>query len=278
MHAKVNPSPENRTGARESTRPIRALHRGLDVLTELNRLERAPINALANAVELPRTTTFRILETLRLAGYVERDPHDDCYRPTVRVRALSDGFDDEAMIAHLAKPHLEALCAQIVWPMAIATPAGAAMMIRETTDHQSPLALERFGAGVRVPMLTSAPGRAYLAFCSAAQRSALLESLARSSQPEDRLARDRPEVEQLLQQTRNQGYGVAQRARRVSQETSLAIPVQANGRVLATISIRFAETAVPTPTAVEKFLPKMREVAAEIEREFTATEGASAAA
>src|SRR5258708_29714072 len=112
MHAKVSPfpdtmeheresmehEPESMEHERESTRPIRALNRGLDVLTALNRLERAAINTLASAVRLPRTTTYRILETLRLAGYVERDAHDECYRPTIMVRALSDGFDDEAMV------------------------------------------------------------------------------------------------------------------------------------------------------------------------------------
>ena len=99
------------------------------------------------------------------------------------VRALSDGFDDEAMLAHIAKPHLAALGAQIVWPVAVATPSGATMMIRETTDRQSPLALERYSAGFRVPMLASAAGRAYLAYCSTSQREALLELLARSSLP-----------------------------------------------------------------------------------------------
>ena len=136
MHAQANLLVESRhdaaddEGARESTRPIRALNRGLEVLTELNRLERAAINTLANAVGLPRTTTYRILETLRLAGYIERDAHDDCYRPTIMVRALADGFDDEAMIAHIAKPHLASLCAAIVWPIAIATASGTSMVIR----------------------------------------------------------------------------------------------------------------------------------------------------
>src|SRR5271155_6155054 len=97
MHAIVSSFPIVGDFARESTRPIRALNRGLHVLSELNRLERAAINTLASAVGLPRTTTFRILETLRTAGYVERDPHDDCYRPAIMVRALSDGFGDEAM-------------------------------------------------------------------------------------------------------------------------------------------------------------------------------------
>jgi len=268
MHAQVKTVPDAPADDRESTRPIRALNRGLDVLTELNRLERAAINTISNAVRLPRTTTYRILETLRLAGYVDRDPHDDCYRPTIMVRALSDGFDDEAMVAHIAKPHLAALGAEIVWPVAVATPSGATMMIRETTDRESPLALERFSAGVRVPMLGSAAGRAYLAFCPGPQRDALLELLSRSSLPEDRLARSRVEVERLLNETRSQGFGMAHRARRVSEETSLAIPVRTKDRVLATVTVRYAATAVPLRTAVEQFLPKMREVAHKIETEF----------
>jgi IclR family mhp operon transcriptional activator len=273
MHAKVSLFPGveedgHEEEGHESTRPIRALNRGLEVLAELNRLDRAAINTLAAAVRLPRTTTYRILETLRLAGYVVRDPHDDCYRPTIMVRALSDGFDDQAMVAHIAKPHLAALGAQIVWPVAIATPSGATMMIRETTDRDSPLALEQYSAGVRVPMLSSAAGRAYLAFCAGAERDALLESLSRSSLPEDRLARSRIEVERLLNETRAQGFGMAQRARRVSEETSLAIPVRAKDRILATVTVRYAATAVPLRTAVEQFLPKMREVARKIEAEF----------
>jgi IclR family mhp operon transcriptional activator len=268
MHANVSPLPGPLDAGRDSTRPIRALNRGLEVLTELNRLERAAINTLASAVGLPRTTTYRILETLRLAGYVDRDPHDECYRPTILVRALSDGFDDEAMVAHIAKPHLAALGAQIVWPVAVATPAGATMMIRETTDRQSPLALEQYSAGVRVPMLGSAAGRAYLAFCGGPERDALLELLSRSSLPEDRMARSRLEVERLLNETRTQGFGMAHRARRVSEETSLAIPVRAKDRILATVTVRYAASAVPLRLAVEQFLPKMRDVVQKIEAEF----------
>ncbi len=273
MHAQVALNPAAQLefleeSAGDSTRPIRALIRGLKVLVEVNRLERAAINTLAAAASLPRTTTYRILETLRLAGYLERDAHDDCYRPTLLVRKLSAGFDDEALVAHFAKPLLAALGAQIVWPVAVAMPSGSSMMIRETTDRESPLALEQYSAGVRVPMLGSAAGRAYLAFCPAPQRDALLELLARSSLPEDRVARNRTEVDRLLSETRAQGFGMAQRARRVSEETSLAIPVRAKNTILATVTVRYAATAVPLRTAMEQFLPKMREVAQKIETQF----------
>ena len=264
MHAQVTPSPSSEP--RQPTRPIRALSRGLEVLAELNRRERAPIHTLSSAVRLPRTTTFRILETLRLAGFVERDPHDDCYRPTVHVRSLADGFDDEAMIAHIGKPYLATLARDIVWPMDIATPAGTAMLVRETS--RSPLALESHGVGDLLPMLTSAAGRAYLAFSKAAVREAVLDSLVHIASPEERLARDRPEIERILQESRAQGFGVSQRARRISQEITLALPLRADERVLGTLAVRCAATAVPLRTAIEQFLPKMRDVASKIEAEF----------
>jgi IclR family mhp operon transcriptional activator len=252
---------------RDSTRPIRALHRGLQVLTELNKRERAAIHTLAAAVGLPRTTTYRILETLRAAGFVQRDA-EDCYRPTVMVRSLSDGFDDGALVAHLAKPLFDTLDARLIWPLALATPSGTAMMIRHIPDRKEPPGLESYRVGMRVPMLSSAAGRAYLAFCPAAQRDALLESLVRSALPEDRLARDRAAVERLLHETRELGYGVAQRARRDSEETSLAVPVRAGQRVLAAITLRYLAGAVPLRHAIEQFIPRMRELARKIETQI----------
>jgi IclR family transcriptional regulator, mhp operon transcriptional activator len=262
MHAQVSPAPT----PRQPTRPIRALSRGLEVLAELNRRERAAIHTLSSAVRLPRTTTFRILETLRSAGFVERDPHDDCYRPTVHVRSLADGFDDEAMIAHIGKAYLPALAQEIVWPIDIATPAGTAMLVRETS--RSPLALEPNGIGNRLAMLTSAAGRAYLAFSAAAVREAILDVLAHTPSTGERLARDRPEIERIMQESRQQGFGMSQRARRISDEITLALPVRSTERVLGTVAVRYASTAVPLRSAIDKFLPKMREIVGKIEEEF----------
>jgi len=263
-HAPVSPDPA--PSPRQPTRPIRALSRGLEVLAELNRRERALIHTLSSALHLPRTTTFRILETLRLAGFVERDAHDDCYRPTVRVRALAGGFDDEAMIAHIGKAYLPALAQEIVWPMDIATPAGTAMRVRETS--RSPLALEPNGTGDLLPMLSSAAGRAYLAFSNPAVREAILDVLAHTPSADERPTRDRPEIERILRESRAQGFGLSQRARRISPEISLALPLRAAERVLGTLAVRCAATAVPLRTAIEQFLPKMREIATKIEAEF----------
>src|SRR5258706_3725464 len=168
-------------GFMESTRPIRALTRGLDALTVLNSRDGATVSEVAQEIRLPRTTVYRILETLCNSGFVFRDAADDRYRLTVEVRRLRHGFDDDVWVSQIAKPHIDALCRDIVWPVSIATLSGSAMVVRESTDHDTPLAIERYSAGFRLPLLASAAGRVFLAHCPEAQREALLDILARSN-------------------------------------------------------------------------------------------------
>jgi IclR family mhp operon transcriptional activator len=252
----------------DSTRPIRALIRGLDALTVLNLRNGATVSEVAQEIRLPRTTTYRILETLSHAGYVYRDATDDRYRLTILVRGLSDGFDDEAWVTQIARPYINDLGKDIVWPVAIASLSGTSMMVRETTDHRSPLAVERFSAGFRVPLLTSASGRVYLAFAPASQRESLLEILARSNREEDKLAKSRVDVQKLLNEARAQGYATAVRPRRVSDEISIAVPIVLEDRVLAAVMTRFSGTAVPLKLALERFLPKLRDTATRIRQSF----------
>ncbi len=252
----------------ESTRPIRALIRGLEALAVLNRRDGATVSEVTSEIKLPRTTTYRILETLSLAGFVYRDATDDRYRLTVLVRTLADGFDDEAWVTQIARPCINELCKEIVWPISLSSPSGTSMLVRDTTDHASPLAVERLIAGFRIPLLTTSSGRAYLAFCPTEQRDCLLEILSRSQREEDRLAKSRSEVEKILDEAREQGYATAVRTRRVSEEVALAVPVLVEDRVLATVAVRYAASAVPSRVAVERFVPRLQDTARKIRVKF----------
>jgi len=253
----------------ESTRPIRALMRGLDALTVLNLRDGASVSEVAHEIRLPRTTVYRILETLCNAGFVIRDPSDDRYRLTIRVRSLSGGFDDEAWVTHIAKAMIEELGREIVWPVSIATLLGTSMIVRETTDHASPLAIERYSAGYRMPLLASAAGRVYLAFCPAAQRETLIDILARSGKEEDRMARaPRTDLTRILVEVKSHGYALTSRTRRLVEEISLSVPVLLDDRLLACLTTRFAASAMPQRTAIERFLPKLKQCAVRISTSF----------
>jgi len=251
-----------------STRPIRALLRGLEVLHVLNQHNGATVSEVATAIDLPRTTTYRILETLCHAGYAYRAASDERYRMTILVRGLSDGFDDEAWVTQIARPYMYELCNELVWPVAIATLSGSTMLIRQTTDHRSPLAVEKRGPGFRVAILGSASGIAYLTWCPTEQRDALLDLLAKSKPPEDQPATNRKKVLDLLLETRKRGYAAWRRPRRVSDELSLSVPILAGERLLASLTIRFSSTAVPEAEAIARFVPKLRTIAQRISEDF----------
>jgi IclR family mhp operon transcriptional activator len=251
-----------------STRPIRALLRGLDVLHVLNRHNGATVSEVAGEIDLPRTTTYRILETLCVAGYAYRATSDDRYRLTIMVRGLSDGFDDEAWVTLIAREYLYDLCRDLVWPCAIATLSGNSMLVRQTTDHRSPLAVEKRGPGFRVNILTSAAGLCYLSFCPKEQRDTLLEMLTKSKEPQNAAARNKKKVYETLVETRKNGYAIWHRKRRIADEISLSVPIIIEDRLLAVLTIRFAGTAVPEVVAVERFVPKLRKTALEIADEF----------
>jgi IclR family mhp operon transcriptional activator len=253
----------------DSTRPIRALTRGLDALTFLNMRDGATVSEVAHDIRLPRTTVYRILETLCGAGFVFRDAKDERYRLTIRVRGLSGGFDDEAWVTQLAKPIIENLCSEIVWPVNIATLSGTKMTLREATDHSTPLAIERYSAGFQLPLLASSAGKAYLAHCPPARRDALIEILARSNKEEDRAARDRGELLRMLAEIKTQGYAAMTRTRRLADEIAISVPVSLSDKVLASLTVRCAASAMPLKTGLDRLLPKLRQCADKIIAKFS---------
>jgi IclR family transcriptional regulator, mhp operon transcriptional activator len=261
---------QDTSNAMTSTRPIRALLRGLEVLHVLNLHNGATVSEVASAIDLPRTTTYRILETLCIAGYAYRAASDERYRLTILVRGLSDGFDDEAWVTQIARKYIYELCNELVWPIAVATLSGSTMLVRQTTDHRSPLAIEKRGPGFRVPILSSASGMAYLAFCPDEQREVILDMLGKSRREEDKAARNRKQLHEQLAEIRKRGFSASRRARRVSDEISLSVPVTAADRLVAALTIRFASTAVQEADGIQRFMPRLRATAKKIGDEFVA--------
>jgi len=252
----------------ESTRPIRALMRGLDTLAILNLRGSATVSEVVEEIGLPRTTVYRILATLCDAGFVHRDPADDRYRLTILVRGLSEGFDDEAWITQIAKPFIDELHRDVVWPSAIATLSGTTMLVRETTDHVSPLAVQRYSAGFRVSLLTSATGLCYLAHCPRSQWETLLDVLERAGDPAAQ-SRTRADWDQTFAHIRAQGYALQSQVRRGLEEVTMSVPIALPDRLLAALTIRVAAAALPADIVVQRFLPRLAACAAKIRDVFS---------
>jgi len=242
------------------------------VLSVLNARAPAAAPAIARDLKISRATCYRFLETLVDAGFAAKDEQGR-YTPTHQVRALSCGFEDEAWLTDCARDVVHALGRELLWPIAISTQSGPAMLLRDSTDAESPLAVVRLMAGRSVSLAGTASGLAYLAFCPRPQRDALLDMLARSDNPEDAAARDRPALLRELTAIRERGYATSRRPGRITAQCAIAVPVMVSGRALASLSIRYAESAVSPADARTKFLPKLRTAAQRIGQAFEEAAG-----
>ena len=83
-------------------KPIRSFARGLAVLAALNRHGSATALTLARETGVPRATVYRLLQTLFDHGYVGRGAADERFDLRLKVRGLSEGFEDEQWITAIA--------------------------------------------------------------------------------------------------------------------------------------------------------------------------------
>ena len=244
---------------------MRSLERGLALLVAINRRKLPSVVELSRDTRLPRPTVYRLLETLSRTGFVTRSSPHDRYCLTSRVRALSDGFAEDDWVAEIAAPLMSQLTHQLVWPVALMTFEEGRMLVRETTHEASTLSIDHGMVGRRLPMLRTAAGRCYLAFCPGKERRAILEMLSRSKSSEDRAARETQRLTKLFDAIRAKGFAVQDREIN-PKATGMAIPIRAGAHILGCLSLIWISSALTIAEAEQRLLPPLRSVAERIEQ------------
>ena len=240
--------------------PVHALARGLAVMEAVGQLGKASAAQVATATAIPRPSAYRLLETLCELGYVQREGRRDGYRLALRLRALASACRETDWLAEIAEPHLTRLANEVVWPCDIATYQGGGMVIRATTHGRSPLSLERIASGRFVPMLTTATGRAYLAFCSAFERQAIVDTLGDTGLSARDDMRHPLLLQRELEATRKRGYGVRRRGAQVK-TSSIAAPIMAGEQLVACITLNWIDSAAEMATIIERHLASLQAAA-----------------
>lgn len=243
---------------------VRSLSRGLDILKLLNIRDSVTPAEIAQELNIPRATVYRLLETMADKNFIYRHSSDNRFRMTDKVRTLSDGFTEEDHMANIARDSLNEITEELVWPVSLATISGIDLIVRENTDKLSPLAVEQFTIGSRMPILSSASGICILAFMEPKARYIILDTIATANRPQDHHGHNLNnlnKLNELFNSTRQLGYSVHHRQRNISDMTAIAVPIHAQSRVRGALTLRYARSALPMQDALVKFVPTLIKVA-----------------
>ena len=150
-----------------------AVTRSLDILRLLAaRPEPVPASAIARALSLPRSTTYRLLGILIDGGFVQQLPEERRYGLGVAAFEIGSAFSRQAGLARLARPLLARLVDTTGHNAHLAVLHGADVLylIEERAPGRATLVTD---VGVRLPSHLTASGLAMLAELPAAQVRAL---------------------------------------------------------------------------------------------------------
>ena len=156
---------------------IEPVRRSFTVLEALSHRRSTTLSVLTGETGLPRPTVVRLLHTLIALGYAARVSRQQGYRLTDRVLGLSESIRFVDHLVDAAIPHMRRFTEEHGWPLYLATISQGAIVIRHSTAPESPMSFEGAGLNARRPVLISALGRVWLAFCPEEERRAILRDL-----------------------------------------------------------------------------------------------------
>lgn len=251
--------------------PVAALLKGLRVLESVNRIGPATLTQIQADTGLPKASTLRLLETLCHDGYVitMREKHQ--YMVAARALGLANNYRPDEALLSIARPIMEALRSETGWPSDMAIYQGGKMVIVDTSRQPGMLSVNR-SVGARVPVMSTAVGRAYLAFCPDEERERILADVARDDDPAEALARDPAAVRDLIRETRERGYALSNQEY-VRTIRAAGIPVMREGTVACSFNIIALAQAVPMEELRNHYVPLLMGARNRIERAISPSGG-----
>jgi IclR family mhp operon transcriptional activator len=225
---------------------IEPVRRSFLLLEALSHRRSSTLAVLTGETGLPRPTVVRLLHTLIELGYAARVSRQQGYRLTDRVLGLSESIRFVDHLVDAAMPHMRRFTEEHGWPLYLATLGHGAITIRHSTAPESPMAFEGAGLNLRRPVLISALGRAWLAFCPDDERRAILRDIGRLTR------RQEVALDAVLERVRRDGYAFTEPPR-PTRLLGMAVAIRSGPRVIGSLSMRFTRSAMTEETAGQRF-------------------------
>jgi IclR family mhp operon transcriptional activator len=181
------------------------------------------------------------------------------------VRELVAGYDGISRIIEVARPLAVELTHKHKWPIGLGILDDNAIRLQFYTGAISPWAHSDTVLQSRPSLVSSAMGRAYLAFCPDDECETLLARF-RQDHPLDFDAADEAQLREILARARQAGYALRDPNIEPRRMTTVSIPVRDDGKIAALISCSFYKTVIGDHDIADKVARPMAAVVAEIEK------------
>ncbi|MFO1286225.1 MAG: IclR family transcriptional regulator [Rubrivivax sp.] len=195
---------------------IRAVGRALAIFDAYDNAHLSlSLQEIAERIRMPKTTAFRLVNTLEGAGFLIRLDNQR-YCLSLKLARLGGLVRSTLNIRDIARPIMLQVNEQVSETITLNAIVGNDRMVLDVVDTPSPL-MSMARPGEHQPLLLGASGRIMMAYMKAEE----LESVLAANAPKDF---DRGAFDREIARIRRQGYAIT-RGQRVAGLTAIALPI-----------------------------------------------------
>ena len=245
---------------------VPGLERGLRMLQLFDRTHRLLTAAeMARTLAIPRSTAFRLAQTLEFLGFLERD--GDRYRIGPAVLRLGFEYIASLEIAELARPVIERLRDVSELSAQLVVRDGREVVVVVKASPPAATFASSVTVGTRLPAHATILGRVLLADAD--------EQTLRALYPETKLPPASPrapqalaDLQRLLREDRARGYAVSESFFEQG-ISAIAAPVRdRHGSIVAAVSITAQRPTLEPDELRERLVAQVLAAAAELSRQL----------
>ena len=160
------------------------------------------LQEIADRIDLPKSTTFRIVQSLERAGYLVR-LEDNQYCLSFRFTRLAGLVRSTLTIREIARPFLLELAEQTKETVSIHTVNGGNRVCIDAVSTATAPLRAVVQAGEQIPLLAGSASKVLMAYLPKADLTPIVASVARARKM------TKTDVLEELAQVRDQGYAVS---------------------------------------------------------------------
>lgn len=221
---------------------IRAVGRALAIFDAFdNDHTSLSLQEIGERIKMPKTTAFRLVNTLEQAGYLIRMDNQQ-YCLSLKLARLGGMVRSTLSVRDVARPVMLAVNQATCETVTLNTIVGSERMVLEVVDTPSPL-MSMARPGQRMPLLLGASSRIMMAYMDSKELESILKvniaggGKAPVRSANERTAFDRAAFDRELARFRRQGYAIS-RGQRVPGLTAISAPIaDIDGKVRLCLSL-----------------------------------------
>ena len=160
------------------------------------------LQEIADRIDLPKSTTFRIVQSLERAGYLVR-LEDNQYCLSFRFTSLAGLVRSTLGIREIARPFLLTLAEETKETVSIHTISGTDRVCLDSVSTAAAPLRAVVQAGEHIPLLMGSASKVLMAYLPKAELAPIVTNVARARK------RTKGEVLEELEKVRQQGYAVS---------------------------------------------------------------------